>query len=262
MSINIVRQLTPEEEELGRKRDELAAVRAALAGRELELTDFRSELKAFEGRYLREVGALYAELDLWDARVAELEASLENSSAASQRATRARKRADESHEASHGEASKAQYFKPTADLKSLFREAAKRVHPDFAKDEADRQRRTCIMAEMNDAYSRGDSEAIRQMLNNFSEADQSLLAESVGSQLIRIIRQIAEAKKRIAKIEHEIASLNASELAKLREDIEKATEQGRDLMAELAANVSAQILRARKEFEVLERGVPRDGRRG
>ena len=56
----IVRKLTPEQEELDRKRQELTAVRAALAERELELADLRAQLKSFEGRYLRQVGVLYA----------------------------------------------------------------------------------------------------------------------------------------------------------------------------------------------------------
>ena len=73
MALEIVRKQTPEEEELLRKREELASVRAALAERELELADFRAQLKSFEGRYLRQVGVLYAEMDDLDARVAELE---------------------------------------------------------------------------------------------------------------------------------------------------------------------------------------------
>ena len=50
MSTQITRRLKPEEEELHRKREELAAIRAVLAERELELVDFRSQLAAFEGR--------------------------------------------------------------------------------------------------------------------------------------------------------------------------------------------------------------------
>jgi hypothetical protein len=62
MSGQITRRLKPEEEEVLRKREELAAIRAALAEHELELVDLRSRLAAFEGRYLRQVGILYAEL--------------------------------------------------------------------------------------------------------------------------------------------------------------------------------------------------------
>ena len=56
----IKRRLKPEEEEILRKREELAAIRVALAERELELVDVRRQLAAFEGRYLRHVGTLYA----------------------------------------------------------------------------------------------------------------------------------------------------------------------------------------------------------
>jgi chromosome segregation ATPase len=82
MSGEIVQQLTPEEEELLHKREELKAVRSELAEQELELADLRAQIKSFEGRYLRQVGALYAELDDWDVRIAELDVSLERSSAA------------------------------------------------------------------------------------------------------------------------------------------------------------------------------------
>jgi len=51
----------------------LAAIRATLAERELELVHLRSQLAGFEGRYLRQVGALYAELDERNARIAELQ---------------------------------------------------------------------------------------------------------------------------------------------------------------------------------------------
>jgi hypothetical protein len=62
MSRPIIRRLKPEEEELLRKREEFAAVRGALAEGEMELLDLRNQLAAFEGRYLRQVGTLYAEL--------------------------------------------------------------------------------------------------------------------------------------------------------------------------------------------------------
>jgi predicted nucleic acid-binding Zn-ribbon protein len=78
----LTRRLKPEEEEILRKREQLAAIRATLAERELELVDLRRQLAAFEGRYLRQVGALYAELDEWKARISELQARLDPSATA------------------------------------------------------------------------------------------------------------------------------------------------------------------------------------
>ncbi len=128
MPTDIVRHQKPEEVELLRKRQELAAVRAELAERELELADLRAQLKSFEGRYLRQVGVPYAELDEWEARIAELEANLNPNPAAQKQAEQARKQASESHEATHDEASQAKDFQPSGDLRHLFREVAKRIH--------------------------------------------------------------------------------------------------------------------------------------
>jgi len=252
MPDGIVRKLTPEQEELDRKREELASVRVTLAERELELADLRAQLRSFEGLYLRRVGFLYAELDDWDARVAELEASLENSSSARERAERARKRASDTHSATHGEASKTASFKRTAELKTLFREVAKCIHPDFARDDAERQRRTRLMAEANEAYDQGDAEKLQRILQEYSESSESVKGEAIGDELIRIIRQIAEAKKRIAAIEHEASTLRASEIAELRKESELAEQMGRDLLGELAVAVGEQVARARREYEFLE----------
>src|SRR2546423_339291 len=128
MSGQLTRRLKPEEEEILRKREELAAIRAALAELELELIDLRSQLAAFEGRYLRHVGVLYAELDQWKSRIAESHARLDPSPAAQAEADEAREQARQTYEDAHGTASQAPDFTPSPDLKRLYREVAKRIH--------------------------------------------------------------------------------------------------------------------------------------
>ena len=260
MPSGIVRRLTPEQEELERKREELGAVRAALAERELELADLRAQLKSFEGRYLRQVGVLYAELDEWDAKIAELEAKLKPSAAAQQSAHEARKRADETHEATHGEASKAQDFQPSADLRSLFRNVAKLIHPDFAKDDADQQRRTSLMAQANEAYSRGDFEALQRILDDYQESSESVQGEGIGAELIRIIRQIHQARKNIVTLEEELNRLSNSELSQLIRDTDIAQKQGLDHLAQLAATLEGKITQRRKEHATLVREARTHGR--
>jgi len=249
MPTEITRQQTPEEAELTRKREELATVRAALAERELELADFRAQLKSFEGRYLRQVGVLYAELDELEAQIAELEASLDPTPATQQHAEQARKQADESQEAAHGEASQAQDYQPSADLKRLFREVAKRIHPDFAKDDVDCQRRTRLMAKANEAYSCGDAEALQRMLDDYQESSESVQGEGIGAELIRIIRQIHKARKNIAAIDQELTNLRASDMAQMKDRVEAAELDGRDMLAELAATLSGQILQRRNRYK-------------
>lgn len=253
MASEIVRHLTPEEEELLRKREELATVRTTLAERELELADFRSQLAVFQGRYMRQVGVLYAELDDWQAKIAELQAKRDGSESTRERAAQAREQARATYESAHGEASKAPDFPPSADLKALFREVAKRIHPDFAKDTEDEQRRTRAMAQANEAYSRGDAETLQRILDEYRDGSDSVPGEGIGAELIRLIRQISQAKKSLAAIEKELSELQQSEIALLRQDVETARKGGRNLFEELAVSVCERIAQAKGEYESISR---------
>ena len=141
MHTEITRRVSPEEEELAKKREELALLQAELADRELFLTDLRAELSAFEALYLRQVGTLYAELDEWNAKIAERLAEQEGTDEARSAAAQARTQAEESKSAVQEGAAKGEGFKASPELKKLFREVAMRIHPDHATDEADRHKR-------------------------------------------------------------------------------------------------------------------------
>src|ERR1035437_11745 len=251
MSGHITRRLKPEEEEILRKREELAAIRATLAERELELVDFRSQLAAFEGRDLREVGALYAELDEWKARISEAEAQLNPSATAKERARETREQARQTYEDAHSKASEISDFTPSPDLKRLYREVARRIHPDLAKDAADLERRTRLMAEANRAYEAGDAEALQRILDEYEDGPDAVEGEGIGAELIRIIRQISMAKARIVAIEEELAALRQSEIALLKKQAEAKERDGRDLLAELATAVRERIEIAKREYEAL-----------
>jgi hypothetical protein len=248
---HIIRRLKPEEEEILRKREDLAALRATLAERELELVDLRSQLAAFEGRYLRQVGTLYAELDEWKARISELRARLDPSGAASARAREAREQARQAYEDAHGKASETRDFTPSPELRSLFREVAKRIHPDFCRDASDLARRTRFIAEANRAYEAGDAEALQRILDEDQDGADAVKGEGIGAELIRIIRQISHAKERVAAIEQELAALCQSEIALLKKQAEEREQEGRDLLAELATAVRERIERTKKEYETV-----------
>lgn len=251
MSGKITRRLKPEEEEILRKREELAAIRAILAERELELVDFRGQLATFEGRYLREVGVLYAELDDWKARISELHARFNPSPAAKEQAHQAREQARQTHEEAHGKASEIRNFTPSPDFKRLYREVARRIHPDLAKDAADLERRTRLMAEANRAYEASDAEALQRILAEYEDGPDAVEGEGIGAELIRIIRQIGMAKARVAAIEHELAALRQSEIALLRKQADEKERDGCDLLSELATAVREQIEISKREYQSL-----------
>jgi hypothetical protein len=247
----ISRRLKPEDQEMLRKREELAAIRVTLAERELELVDLRSQLAAFEGRYLRQVGTLYGELDEWKARISELRAQLDPSAASKAQAEQAREQARQTYEDAHGKASETHDFTPSPELKRLYREAAKRIHPDLSKDSSDLERRTRFMAEANRAYQAGDAEALKRILDEYQDGADAVEGEGIGAELIRIIRQISQARNRLSAIQQELATLGQSEIALLKKQAEESEQAGRDLLAELATDVREQIERTKKEYEAL-----------
>jgi chromosome segregation ATPase len=252
MGIGIVKQLTPEEEELAARREELARLEAELADQELTLASLKAELAAFEGLYLRRVGVLYAELDEWNARLAELRAELASTPEAKAEAAEARSQAQESYSAAHGEAAEVQPFTPSPELRSLYREAAKQVHPDTATDEKDRARRERLMKEVNAAYAAGDVEALRRILADVENSPDAVQGAGVGADLVRVLRQLKQVRNRIATIEQELTSLRTSEIATLRRDVERAQEERRDLVAEIESTVRARIARARDQYATMK----------
>ncbi|MGA8670334.1 MAG: hypothetical protein WB679_10685 [Terracidiphilus sp.] len=251
MSNNIVRQLTPEEQELLCKRKELSILQAELAERELFLANLQGELGAFEGRYLREIGTLYAELDDWNAKIAEFAAAADGSEEAKSAAAEARGRADESNATAHGNAAKSADFSPSPYLKKLFREVVRQIHPDNAADEEDRAERNRLMTDANLAYRRGDEDALLRIMDEYRNSPEAVKGAGAMADLQRILRQIERIVKRIAQIDSEVAALNNSEIALLMATVKTGAAKGRDLFAKMKKDLQSRIDLSQREFDDL-----------
>ncbi|WP_433975098.1 hypothetical protein [Tunturiibacter lichenicola] len=260
MPAEIILQQTPDDALLLDKREQLATVRTTLAERESELAQIRAQLKTFEGRYVRQVGILYAELDDLEARIAEREVDLYDSDSARRRAEETRQRAQETHDAAFSEAREAEEFDPPPSLKTLFREVARRVHPDFARDDAEQKHFTLLMARANQAYTRGDTETLQRLLDDHREINASIAGEGPAAELLRITRQIHHAQRDIATLDAERNTLLASEIAQLHLDAETAAREHRDLLTELATNLRDQIADAQRRFDLIDRQISAHGR--
>ncbi len=116
------------------------------------------------------------------------------------------------------------------------------------------------MAQANEAYSRGDAEALQRILDEYRDGSDSVPGEGIGAELIRIIRQISQAKKRLTAIEKELSEFQQSEIALLRKDVETAQKDGRNLFDELAVSVRERIAHAKGEYDSLSREADRNGK--
>lgn len=260
MTAEIILQPSADALALQDRRAQLAAARARVTECEAELAQLRAQLLSFEARYMRQVGVLYAELDRLEARITEREVDLYDSDAARSRAEEARQRAQESHDAAFGAEAEVQEFDPPPSLKALFREVAKRIHPDLARDAAEEQYCHLLMARANEAYRRGHADVLQRMLDDQLELHAAVAGESAAAEMLRTARQIAQAEREVARFEAERYALLSTDLAQLYVDAEAAAREHRDLLSELAAGVREQIADAERRLELVDRQVSAHGK--
>jgi hypothetical protein len=257
MNVNLGLRPKPEEEELKVKKQELQELENRLIDFELELTGLRAELGAFERLYLKTVGVQYAELDEIEAQIAEFLARRDPGNLKAQgAATEARTRAEESRTGAAELAGKETIrFIPSPSLKSLYREVARRIHPDLAVDDADRAKRQKLMAEANLAYENGDEARLRAILEEYESSPESVFGDGTGVELVRVIRKIAQVKRRLAEIQSETNQIRLSDLFQLKNKVDEGAKQGRDVLNEMASAIKSQIAERQAELRnARERG--------
>jgi hypothetical protein len=232
-------------------RERLAALELEAAARERELIDLKTELQALQTTYLSETGALYAELTGLEAAVAEVEIRMGLRVPLEELEDDA---SDAGPELAAGCGNRAA---PSIDLKRIFRDVAKAIHPDLARDEAARYRRHSLMAEANRAYAERDEDRLRLILGAWARGPESALGDLSEADVERIARRTADLEARLAMLDLELADVRASAIAGLRRKVEEARAQGWDLFAEMAQHVKREIARARARLEKLSRQAAR-----
>ena len=227
---------TEEHQQIARKRAELKEFEARLAQVEPELATLQSQMRIFETRYLQVIGERYDELAEIEREIARLQGLSPD---------------DEWYDGdsfADDEVGCGQNRFHSDKLKKLYREVARKFHPDLADEEA---RLHChqLMIEANRAYESGSHEALEALLEAGRLQDE--LATG-APELIWLVRRVAELKEQVAKAEVELTAIKSSELYRLKLRVENADEMGVDMFVDLIAQVERQIRKARNRLEALQ----------
>jgi hypothetical protein len=245
---------------------EVTAAEARIARLEAELTGLERELDEFRARYDQVVSPVSARLEAVKAAVAELEDQRRQEMFAN--ATPLESWTQPGEYVPVEEQYRRIWGSPSpspetitvssppepdseASLKRLYRDLARRYHPDFARNDADRDKRTRLMALINEAYDRRDPSALRALaeLGEDAPADVPL----VILQTDHLRRRRDDLLRRIDNLEAERAHLLNREFMKLKVDEKIARLQGRNLLAELAAALDAEYWEWVARLESLRR---------
>jgi len=223
------------EREAERLRDRLAAI-------EEEQATLEAELAAFNADYMREVVTVLAELHELEARIAGLVAKRSGTDEDKRAARSARARAHETTAAVKA-IPKPPGPLPTGDLKTLFREAAKRMHPDLAPDDETRQHAEAFMKRLNQAFAARDEEAIVNLVRQWEAARP--VADDDPRRVSALVTAVDRARARLEEV-------RGSELAAMMERAMAASVQGTDLLAEWRASSEAALAAARERLAELQ----------
>lgn len=244
----------PEEIELARLEAEQGELEEQVVQTELALETCKAETTQFQHRYYLAVGRLYAQLDELDAQIAVLQARLHPADASIQDYARA---AEKQARRSAAEAGliEAQPVPPqefTAELKLAYRRAARLMHPDRAVTDAERQRRTDLMVQVNRAYESGDLKTIERLIAEYGQDPEAIAGDDIGSRIVKAIRRIAQLRRRLGEAQHELAEQQRSELFQLRQSVEGGEALGDDPLGELAQQLIRELSERRARLEMLQ----------
>ncbi len=240
----------------------LATLRPRLIEAEAELSERLAAISAFEFKLRSRIAKLTDKLDKLDAEIQELKRKMrwlgegwqtdpENEAAA----WAAGKTASESGDYRYREVAKEPRQtlaeEEKASLKQLYRQLARRFHPDMAIDEADRDHRTQMMWAINAAYAAGNLEKLEQLLLE-PDAPHTIMIQSEEEQLDLLMRELTRVQNRLQEIEDDLARLDKHKSAVMMRRQEEVAQKGRDWFAEVEAQLREDIAKRQIERDVLE----------
>jgi hypothetical protein len=249
---HIAEELERARREVARLEDELARATVARSTDEGEPAAARPELH-------HAVASARAEIDAIDAELAR---------ARSARAPDDREAAEEvgrATEAAEKSDARAAAVKPpsrrgpaSGDLRTLFREAAQTIHPDYAEDEDDRRAREEAMRHVVAAHEEGDVDELSRLLDEWREL-RTPTGRSDRAERDRLRREVDELRQRLRHIRAEVAGLTKplpSDLtpSDLKAQAENVAREGREMLNQLRD----QLRDAVESAELRRRRPPRE----
>jgi curved DNA-binding protein CbpA len=131
-----------------------------------------------------------------------------------------------------------------AEIKRLYRQLARRFHPDLAVDEADRTHRTEKMAAVNNAY------AARSLTELVALAREAKISSQAPGQTEAQMIQALQAE--LERCQHRLRQIPHRPSVQLSLEVKMARRQGRDLLGQMAKELEHKIARKTVERDLLK----------
>ncbi|WP_373557572.1 J domain-containing protein [Streptomyces sp. Tue6028] len=250
------------------------AVRAAeqaLIEFEIAVETFRVEVDNFSRLHHQKLGPMYSRLDELEAEIAEARAARTGDPEDVRKAHEARARVMPMpgvEELFHGWMDSEGLFpeavamltdqpvrppqrvRPSEEARKLYRELARKAHPDLAQDEDERKRRDEFIARVNAAYGRGDEALLRELSAEWAAGPVPEEWKPTRSEeLYARLEWLAQRKEMLAFVAQELEESAIGAMLKLAPDdpdrlLEEIAEQLLAQVGEREAELAALIAQA------------------
>ena len=241
--MTLVRSSPPHDDDIDDLRSRAAELAARLGDRVAELTQAKSDLTAFGIRYRQDVGLLHEELDDLERAIAEAELG--------ELSRRVEGETTEPVAPLVAESEPQPRYTSDA-VRKLFRDVAKTIHPDLARDESTRDRRHALMAEANRAYALGDEDRLRWVLQAWERSPEAVQDSDPDATRLRLARRIEQMEGELNACAGDLAALKDSALWKLKAMVDDATAQGKDLVADMIRRLKRDIMAAQNRLDAMQ----------
>ncbi len=231
-------------------RSRLAELEAVLGERDADIARARAELDTFRIKYRGQVGTLHEQLDDLERAIAEAELG----ELSKQGRIHVDGRTDTPAVAQPEPAPR---FTSDA-VRRLFRDVAKTIHPDLARDEHTRGRRHSLMIEANRAYELGDEEQLRWILQAWERSPEAVQGSDPEAKRLRLARRIAQIEEQLDIAVGDLAELKDSPLWKLKTMVDEAAARGKDLVREMVGRLKRDIMVATNRLDAMRPPPPRE----
>ncbi|MEU6069602.1 MULTISPECIES: hypothetical protein [Streptomyces] len=243
------------------------AVRAAeqaLIDYEIAVETFRVEVENFSRLHDQKLGPMYTRLEELDARIAEAKAARSGDPEDIRLAEEARARVmpipgvEELLNGwmdGHGLFPEAaamltdqavrppERVRPSEEARKLYRELARKAHPDLAQEEAERTRREEFITRVNAAYARGDEALLRELAEEWAAGPAPAEPRpSRGEELYARLEWLAQRKELLTLVARELEDTAIAAMLRLAPDDPDA------LLEEIAEKLRADV--AEREAEL------------
>jgi hypothetical protein len=240
---SLVRSEQIHDDDVESLRARMASLEGTLTERSADVARVKSSLDAFKIQYRQKVGLLHEELD-------ELERAIDESEQGERAKRPQNEPADPAASPTGPKAESLPRYASDA-VRKLFRDVAKAIHPDLARDELTRDRRHTLMIEANRAYALGDEDRLRVILQSWENSPEAVQGSDPEATRLRLTRRIAQVEEQLNVCALELAALMDTPMWKLKALVDDAAGRGKDLVRDMVGRLKRDIMVARNRLDAI-----------